>query len=558
MNWFTQLFTAHSIAQTVVIYGCIIAIGIMLGKIKVYNISLGITWVLFVGIIAAHFGATVDENTQHFLKEFGLILFVYSIGLQVGPGFFASLKKQALGVNALAAMVVLLGVGFTLLFLYTSGNNIGIMTGIMSGAVTNTPGLGAAQQTVADMQLASKGLNASTIGLAYAVAYPFGVLGIILVIMLLKKICKVDIEKEQAKIERLQRSDPSAPVAINLKVENPLLFSKPVKDIRTIVKHPYVISRMQHTDKIFTPTPETVLSEGDVLVFVTSKAVVTQLKLVVGPESEINLLQQQKNHNLISRRIVVTNKEATHKKLHELDILNRNDFSITRINRAGVEFIAGDEIILHMGDQVTTVGTENGIKEISKRLGNSLKRLDAPDLAPIFTGIVLGVILGSIPIAIPGIPVPVKIGLAGGPLIISLLLSEFGNRFYLTNYTTHSANLILREIGIVLFLASVGLGSGEHFAEVLTGGQGWYWMAMGAAITFLPLLITGLVAHFIFKKTFFEISGLLAGASTDPPALAFAIQAAGNDTPSVTYATVYPLTMILRIVAAQLLILFFT
>lgn len=558
MNWFTQLFTEHSIAQAVVVYGCIIAIGIMLGKIRIYNISLGITWVLFVGIIAAHFGITVHAETQHFLKEFGLILFVYSIGLQVGPGFFASLKKQALGVNALAALVIILGVGITILLLYLSGNNIGIMTGIMSGAVTNTPGLGAAQQAIKDMQLASKGIDTSVVGLAYAVAYPFGVVGIILVILLLKKICRVDIAKEQMKINRLQRLNPSAPVAINLIVQNPLLFGKPLGEIRSIVRRPYVISRMQHKDKIFSPTTETILSEGDILVIVTSKAVVTQLKLVVGPESEVNLLRQENNHNLISRRVVVTNKDATHKKLQEMDILNRSDFSITRINRAGVEFIASDDIILHIGDQVTIVGTESGIKEIAKRLGNSLKRLDTPDLAPIFTGVVLGVILGSIPIAIPGIPVPVKIGLAGGPLIISLLLSEFGNRFYLTNYTTHSANLILREIGIVLFLASVGLGSGEHFAEILSGGEGWYWMAMGAAITFFPLLITGLLAHFVFRKSFFEISGLLAGASTDPPALAFAIQSAGNDTPSVTYATVYPLTMILRIVAAQLLILFFT
>jgi len=558
MNWFTQLFTEHSIAQTVVVYGCIIAIGILLGRIKIYNISLGITWVLFAGIIAAHYGATVDENTEHFLKEFGLILFVYSIGLQVGPGFFASLKKQAIGVNALAAMVVLLGVAIAIFFYYFSGNNMGIITGVMSGAVTNTPGLGAAQQTVTDMQLTGKGLNPSDIGLAYAVAYPFGVLGIILVLMLLKKICHVDISREKEKMKRLKRLNPLAPVAVNLKVSNPLLFNKTVKDIRMIVKEPYVISRMQHDGEIFTPSPESVLSEGDVLVFVTSKAIITQLKLLVGPESDINLLREEKTRNLISRRIVVTNKEATHKKLHEMDVFDRGDFSITRINRAGIEFIASDDIILHIGDQVTVVGSENGIKEISNRLGNSLKRLDAPELAPIFIGIVLGVILGSIPIAIPGVPVAVKIGLAGGPLIISLLLSEFGNRFYLTNYTTHSANLFLREIGIVLFLASVGLGSGEHFTEILTGGQGWYWMAMGAAITFFPLFITGLVAHYFFKKTFFEISGLLAGASTDPPALAFAIQTAGSDSPSVTYATVYPLTMILRIVAAQLLILFFT
>lgn len=556
MNWFTALFTDHGIAQTIVVYGCIIAIGILLGKIKIYNISLGITWVLFTGIAAAHFGISVDEETEHFLKEFGLILFVYSIGLQVGPSFFASLKKNALGVNALAAMVVVLGVVITIALFYASGNNMGIMTGILSGAVTNTPGLGAAQQAVIDMQLDKQGIDIADIGLAYAVSYPFGVLGIVLVMILLKKIFHTNIQDENIKLQKLRYRDPSTPKAVNLTVINPLLFNLPLKEIKSIIKEPFVISRMQHNGEVFTPSAESILSEGDVLTIVTAKAVITQLKLLIGPESEVNLVKE--NSNLLSRRIVVTNNDATHKTLADMHLLERDDFSITRVNRAGVEFVANREIALHKGDQVTVVGSEQGIKEVEALLGNSLKRLDAPDLAPIFTGIVIGIIFGSLPIAIPGIPVAVKIGLAGGPLIISLLLSEFGNRFYLINYTTHSANLIIREIGIVLFLASVGLGSGEHFVDILNSGQGWKWMAMGAVITVAPLLITGLVARYVFKKTFFEISGLLAGASTDPPALAFAIQTAGNDSPSVTYATVYPLTMILRILAAQLLVLFFT
>jgi len=556
MNWFIQLVSQHSIAQTVIVYGCIIAIGILLGKVKIFNISLGITWVLFAAIIAAYYGIEVEKTTTEFLRDFGLILFVYSVGLQVGPGFFASLKKQALVVNFLAALIVLIGLGITIGFFYLSGSDIGTMTGIMSGAVTNTPGLGAATQAINNLQI--KGIKSSDIGLAYAVAYPFGVVGIIVVMLLLKKIWKVNIDLEKVKHQRLKMFNPTRPVIINLEVTNPQLYNQPATIIGSILKSNIVISRMYRKGEVFSPTQGTVLIEGDVILFVAPKETIPQLKILVGEESKINL-REVKGSTLVKKKIVVTFKSATHRRLGDMPELFQEDCTITRFSRSGIEFIVDSGTIFHIGDLVTIVGSEESIAAMEKVLGNSLKRLDSPELAPIFIGIVLGIIFGSIPFVIPGIPIPVKLGLAGGPLIVALLLSQFGNILYLNNYTTYSANLMLREIGIVFFLTSVGLISGKHFAEVISSGKGLVWMEMGAAITFLPLFLVGLLAKYVFRKTYFEVCGLLAGASTDPPALAFATQMAGNDTtPSVTYTTVYPLTMLLRILGAQILILLFT
>ena len=554
MNWFIQLFTQHSIAQTVIVYGCIIATGILLGRITVYRVSLGITWVLFAAIAASYSGIEVEKTTTEFLRDFGLILFVYSVGLQVGPGFFASLKKQAFAVNVLAALIVLTGVAITLIFYITSHNDIGTMTGIMSGAITNTPGLGAAQQAIYSLQLKNK---VSDLGLAYAVAYPLGVVGIIVVMLILKKIWRINIEEEKIKHQRLKMFNPTRPVIVNLTVSNPQLFNQPVSIISTILKRNFVVSRIYRKGEVSSPAHDTILMEGDVMLLVAPKETIPQLKLLIGQESYIDI-KEVKGSMLVKRKIVVTFKETTHKRMGDIPELYQYDCTITRISRAGIEFIADTTTVFHIGDIVTVVGAEEAIVSLEKILGNSLKRLDSPDLAPIFIGIVLGIILGSIPFAFPGIPIPVKLGLAGGPLIVAILLSQFGNLFYLNNYTTYSANLMLREIGIVFFLASVGLISGKHFAEVISSGQGLIWMEMGAVITVVPLLLVGLLAKYVFRKTYFEICGLLAGASTDPPALAFATQMAGNDTtPSVTYATVYPLTMLLRILAAQLLILFF-
>ncbi len=555
MNWFTQLFTEPSVAQAVIMYALVIASGIALGKVKIFGISFGITWVLFIGLLFSYFGITINKETEHFVKEFGLILFVYAVGLQVGPGFFASLKKSALGNNGLAASVVLTGVIITLVFFYTSGNHIAIMAGVMSGAVTNTPGLAAAQAAVKDLQVT--GVDNSTITLAYAVAYPFAVIGIILSLVLLKKILRINIDDERELHRKLNFIQSNRPLSVHIKLENKQLIGQPVRMIFKMLNEPVIISRMFHNGSIITPTPDTVLSEADVMQFVASKKVMEKVKLLVGTESEMNL-RTEPSSNLLSRQIVVTRKEITHKRLGDIPEIQHETLTITRIKRAGIEMVANGNIFFQLGDTVTVVGTEDSVKQFTEVVGNSLKRLEAPDLGPIFMGIVLGVILGSIPFYIPSIPIPVKIGMTGGPLIIALFLSRFGNHLYLNNYTTNSANLIIRELGIALFLASVGLSSGHNLAAAFNDGSGYRWIVMGITITMVPLLVMGIVASKFFRKTYFEICGLLAGACTDPPALAFALKMAGNDIPSSTYATVYPLTMILRILAAQLLILFFT
>lgn len=554
MKWIYELFTHESFAQTVIVFGLVIAIGISLGKVKILGISLGVSWVLFVGLFFSFIGIEVNRELEDFLKEFGLVLFVYTLGLQVGPGFFASLNKNAFITNGLAALIVVLGIITTLIIYTFSGNPISIMSGIMSGAVTNTPGLAAAQTTIDNMHIHN---DTSMVTLAYAVAYPLGVFGIIAAMLILKKMFKIDIEKETELQNKLINLREDRVISKHLNLENQQLIGKPLSAIFDIIKSPIVVSRMYHKDKIITPTPKEILAENDVLLIVASKTTFEQLHLLIGSESNMNL-KTAIDSNLVSNHIVVTNKEITHKRLGDIPEFNEHDFTFTRLYRAGTQMVPNGNITLQLGDTIKVVGTKEGLERITNVLGNSLKRLEVPDLAPIFIGIVLGIIVGSIPFQIPNIPVPVKIGLAGGPLIIALLLSRFGNIFYLNNYTTNSANLMIRELGITLFLASVGLSSGSKLALAFQGGNGFYWIGLGLLITLIPLLVVGIIAKKYFKKNFFEVCGLLAGASTDPPALAFALKIAGNDTPSATYATVYPLTMILRIIGAQLLILLFS
>ena len=555
MNWLVNLFTQHSFAHTMIVFSLVIAIGIMLGKVKILGISLGVTWVLFIGLLFSFLGVTVETELQDFLKEFGLVLFVYTLGLQVGPGFFASLNKNAISNNFLAGLIVLLGILITIVFLFLSGNTIGVMTGIMSGAVTNTPGLAAAQTTLGNISSNSSGITTMT--LAYAVAYPFGVFGIIISMLLLKKIFKIDIIKETELQNKLQNLREDKVISKHLKLENKQLIGKSLHQIFEMIKTPIVVSRMYHKGEIITPTPKEILADGDVLLIVAPKNTFEQLQILIGSESDMNI-KDSMDSKLVSSHVVVTNKSITHKRIGDIPEFNLHDFTFTRLYRAGTQIVPNGNVSLQLGDTIKVVGSPEGLQRITAVLGNSVKRLEVPDLAPIFIGIVLGILLGSIPFQIPNIPVPVKIGLAGGPLLVALALSRFGNKLYLNNYTTNSANLMLRELGISLFLASVGLASGSKIAEAFTGSSGFIWILMGISITLLPLLITGYVAKKYFKKNFFEICGLLAGASTDPPALAFAIKTAGNDTPSAIYATVYPLAMILRIIGAQLLILFFT
>lgn len=555
MDWLISLFKEPGVAQSVVIYGLVMAIGIWLGRLKIAGVSLGVTWVLFTGILFSYAGILVSKETEHFLKEFGLILFVYSIGLQVGPGFFASLKKNALGNNILATIAVVSGVIITVIFFYLSAFPMSTMTGVMSGAVTNTPGLGAAQAAVKDLHIG--GSDTSLMTLAYAVAYPFGVFGIIIAMLLLKKLFGINLDREKELHRKLDVLRSNRPVSLHLILENKQLDGKPLRVLFDLLKEPIVVSRLSHDGVIFTPSPSTVLAEGDILLVVASRKEMEQLKLLIGPESSFNLKDEPAS-NLISRQIVVTRTEVTHKRLGDIPEFHQHGFTLTRLNRAGVEMVPHGNIFLQLGDTIKVVGTAEGVQNVADAVGNSIKKLEAPDIAPIFMGIVLGVILGSIPFHFPNIPVSVKIGMAGGPLIIALILSRFGSLFYLNNYTTNSANLMIRELGIALFLASVGLGSGQNLTQAFADGSGWKWMVMGVFITLIPLLILGYVARYFFRRTYFEICGLLAGASTDPPALAFALKTAGNDIPSATYATVYPLAMILRIVAAQLLILAFS
>ncbi|UEG48700.1 putative transporter [Ferruginibacter lapsinanis] len=554
MEWIIKLFTEQTVAHAVVIYGLVIAIGIWLGRVKIFGISLGVTWVLFIGLLSSYLGVSVNKETEDFLRDFGLILFVYSVGLQVGPGFFASLRKNALANNLLAGSVVLLGVVITITLKYVSGSHITLMAGVMSGAVTNTPGLAAAQAAVKEMSITN--IDNSLITLAYACAYPFGVFGIILSLIILKRIFKVNLETERELHRKLNVFRSKRPVSVHLNLDNPRLIGQPLRKVFSLLKDPIVVSRMLKNGEVITPTPDVILEKDDVLLVVVPKHELDTVKLLIGTESPIDL-KTQLGSKLIVKHIVVTNKEVTHQRLGDIHEIHQDGFTLTRLSRAGIELVPHGNIYLQLGDTLKVVGTEEGVEGVVKLFGNSLKRLEVPDLAPIFMGIVLGVIVGSIPIYFPNMPVSVKIGMAGGPLIVALLLSRFGGILYLNTYTTNSANLMVREMGITLFLASVGLHSGGNLAAAFVNGSGWTWILMGAVITVIPLLTVGIIAHKFFRKTYFEICGLLSGASTDPPALAFALKIAGNDIPSATYATVYPLTMIMRIVAAELLILLF-
>ena len=558
MEWLNSLFFGNEsfwgggVAHSVLILALVIALGIMLGKIKVAGISLGVTWILFVGIIFSHFGMRLNEHLIHFMKEFGLILFVYSIGLQVGPGFFSSFKKGGVRLNLLATMVVCAGVLVTCGLYVITGLPVTTMVGILSGAVTNTPGLGAAQQAYSDMT----GIDSPDIALGYAVAYPLGVIGIILSMMVLRRVFRIDYAKEEKKaLDTMDVQHDSVAQPHSLSVVNPALEDKSIRELQGLVNRDFVISRIRRQGgEIEIADDDTLLHVGDQILVVTTPRDAAAITAFIGRDVQVEWEQLDKR--LISRRILITKPELNGKSLAQLKLHAGFGVSITRVNRAGVDLIAQPSLQLQMGDRVTVVGTEVSIANVEKVLGNSMKRLNAPNLIPIFIGIVLGVMLGSLPFTFPGIPQPVKLGLAGGPLIVSILISRFGPKFKLVTYTTMSANLMLREVGIALFLACVGLGAGEEFVETIIDGGGYAWIGYGAIITILPLLIVGVIGRLWFKVDYFTLIGVMAGATTDPPALAYSNDLAGNDIPSVGYATVYPLTMFLRVLSAQLLILF--
>ncbi|MDR1115257.1 MAG: putative transporter [Tannerella sp.] len=557
MEWINELIFGSNIGHSILLLSVVITIGIILGKLKIGGISLGITFVLFVGITFGHFGLKINPEIIHFFKEFGLILFVYSVGMQVGPGFFSSFKKGGVTLNLLATGVVLTGVTVMLIIHYTTGIPIPTMVGILSGAVTNTPGLGAAQQAYNDVT----GSSEPGIALGYAVAYPLGVVGIILSIVAVRWFFRINLSKETEDMERKNEAHTHGAIAVSLQVKNPALFGKKVSELFSILEHcELVISRILYAsdNRINLVDGDTVLHENDKIFIITTEHDHNTVKTFVGEEIAMERKQWMRSESLfINRRIIVTKPEINGKHLGELKLRKIYGINITRINRAGVDLVATPGLMLQLGDRVNVVGTDKAIAAVEEVLGNSMKRLNEPNLMPIFLGIALGILTGSIPFTFSGIPQPVKLGLAGGPLIVAILISRFGYKYKLVTYTTMSANLMLREIGITIFLACVGLDAGGMFIETIVNGGGYAWIGYGFIITTVPLLLMGFIARKFCKLNYYTIMGLLAGSVTDPPALAYSNTAAGNDMPAVSYATVYPLTMFLRVLTAQLLILMF-
>lgn len=557
MEWIKDLLWGSGIGHSILIISVVIAAGIQLGKIKIFGISLGVTLVLFMGILLGHFGFHVHPELLHFFKEFGLILFVFSVGMQVGPGFFSSFKKGGITLNMLACGIVFLGVVTTIVIHYITGIPISTMVGIMSGAVTNTPGLGAAQQAYNDLF----GKGDETIALGYAVAYPLGVVGIILSLLFVRYVFRINLNKEADKLTEEAGKENHEAAAISLVVKNPAVFEYTIAEISRLMEpREFVISRVQYSDthKIDIADANTTLHENDKIFVITTSQDAEAIRTFIGEEIDMDRKQWIPTESqLISRRIVVTKTELNGKSLGSLQLRRLHGVNVTRVNRAGVDLVANPGLPIQIGDRLTVVGSEVAITKVTELLGNSMKRLNEPNLVTIFLGIALGIVLGSIPFVFPGIPQPVKLGLAGGPLIVAILISRFGYKYKLITYTTLSANLMLREVGIALFLACVGLSAGEGFVDTIVNKGGYTWIGYGFLITTIPLLIIGSIGRYFCKINYFTLMGLIAGSTTDPPALAYANATAGNDSPAVGYATVYPLTMFLRVLSAQLLILFF-
>ena len=555
-----DLFLGQGIAHTILLIAFVIGIGLYLSRFKVKGISLGSTWILFMGILMGHLGFKADLNVLHFVKEFGLILFVFSIGLQVGPGFFHSFKSGGVKMNILAVMNILLAVAVTWAISAFTGEELTTMVGVMSGAVTNTPGLGAAQQTFVDVSTAAgttsmaASVASEKLASAYAVAYPIGVLGVIAVIIIFKAIFGIDEKKELASIQEAEDEKEHAR-RMHVAVENPAIFGKKLSDIISQFGGGFVVSRIMKGEEVIFPTGETVLEEGDKLLLVTSQQEVDRIRIIFGEEVPMHVADWRgKDHNMVTRRITVTKSELTGKRLKDLHFRGAYGVSVTRVIRAGVEMVAGPNLYIQMGDGLMCVGAIENIEHLAQKVGNSNDALNKPNLVPIFLGIVVGVIFGSIPLRFPGIPQAIKLGLAGGPLIIAILLGHFGPKYKITTYTTASANLMIREIGISLFLAAVGIGAGSNFWSSIVGG-GYWWILYGAAITIIPLCITFVVARLWGKLNFYQICGLISGSCTNPPVLAFAQGMYGSDYTSVNYATVYPLSMFMRVLVAQVLVL---
>ena len=556
MNWLQDLLTnPNSIAHIVALYAFVISGGVLLGKIKIFGISLGVTFVLFVGILAGHFGFTGNPAILSFLQDFGLILFVFCIGLQVGPSFFSSFKEGGVRLNLLATGIVAFNIIVALIIYYALQGRIEVpmIVGILCGAVTNTPGLGAANEALQQLHY-----DGPEIAMGYACAYPLGVIGIILSMILIRYICRVDLDKESEAIQQAEEANPHLkPYRIQLKVENPALNGKTILQLQNFLARSFVCSRILQEGEVRIPTSKTVLHMGDEMNIVCAEDDSEAIQAFIGQRVD-NVDWDSlgtRDTAMVSRRILVTQPSINGKTLGSLHFSSMYGVNVTRVNRSGMDLFASRQLTLQVGDRVMVVGPKDAIERVANLLGNQLKRLDHPNIVTIFVGILCGIIFGSLPIAVPGMPTPVKLGLAGGPLIIAILIGRFGYKVKLVTYTTMSANLMLREVGLALFLASVGIKAGENFIQTVVEGDGLLYVGIGFLITVIPLLIIGLVARWRHKLNYYTLIGLIAGSNTDPPALAYANQVSGNDAPAVGYSTVYPLAMFLRILSAQLLIL---
>ncbi len=552
MDWLQSLFTdENSIAHIVLLYSFVIAAGVLLGKIKFFGVSLGVTFVLFAGIVCGHFGFTGNTQILNFIQDFGLILFVFCIGLQVGPSFFTSFKQGGVTMNVVAVGIVLLNIAVALGLYYSLGGQIGLpmMVGILCGAVTNTPGLGAANEALSQL-----GYDGPQIAMGYACAYPLGVLGIIGSIILVRLLCRINLKKEEEDIARQEAANPHlTPKMMHLEVRNEALNGKTLFQVKNFLGRDFVISRILQNGHVSIPTRDTVFHVGDQMFVVCAEEDAEAIIAFIGPIIKVDWEKQ--DVPMVSRRILVTKSNVNGKQLGQLHFSSIHGVNVTRVNRSGMDIFASRDLTLQVGDRVMVVGPQDAVERVANVLGNSLKRLDHPNIVTIFVGIFLGILFGSLPIAFPGIPTPVKLGLAGGPLIVAILMGRFGYKLKLVTYTTMSANLMLREIGIALFLASVGIKAGANFVQTVVEGDGLLYVGCGFLITIIPLIIMGVFARKYYKMNYFKLMGLMAGATTDPPALAYANQTANNNAPAVGYSTVYPVTMFLRILTAQLLIL---
>lgn len=543
------------VAHSVMILALVITLGLTLGKVRVRGISLGLAWILFIGLVFGHFALSLDEHLLHFLKEFGLILFVYSIGLEVGPGFFSSFRNGGKSLNLLSIVVIALSIVTTLVIYTLSGTSITSMAGILSGAVTNTPGLGAAQQAYSDL----RHIDAPQIAAGYAIAYPMGVLGVILSFVILRYALRIDRSREEAEAKRgFGHLEAMTLNTFCVKVANKMVFGDTVKEIRQLLDRDFMIShilRPGNDDHSEVVNGQTVLGEGDIVYVVANPAVQEPLVALLGELVEVPVDAFGKE--LVTRRIRVTKPDINGKTLSQLRLRSSLGVNVTRVNRAGMDLIATPGLKLQMGDRVTVVGTELAVSHTEKVLGNQMKRLNYPNLIPIFLGIVLGCFVANIPFFIPGINENLRLGLTGGPLVVAILIGYFGPKYNLVTYNTISANLMLREIGICIFLACVGLGTGHDFIQTLTSEQGLHWVFYGLAITMLPVIVGGIIGRYVFHINYYTLLGVLAGANTNPSALAYVRDTTTADAPTVGYANVYPFAMFLRIVTIQIIIFVF-